>query len=196
MTIRRSWLAGAIGAVIGALVAEGGTLVDALLRDRPPALPAPQTGWATTCFTPPEDCTALIRAEIGAAERQVLVQAYSFTSEPIAAALVAAHRRRVEVRVLLDADSADGPSSVLAVLTRAGIPVLLDDPAGIAHNKVMVIDRARVITGSFNFTRAAEDRNTENLLVLRDATLAAAYAANWERRREASEPYRAPAARR
>ena len=101
-----------------------------------------------------------------------------------------AQRRGVEVRVLLDGDAAEGPGSVLATLTRGRIPVLLDDPAGIAHNKVMVIDGARVITGSFNFTRAAEDRNAENLIVLRDPTLAAAYAANWERRRALSEPLR------
>jgi phosphatidylserine/phosphatidylglycerophosphate/cardiolipin synthase-like enzyme len=189
-TSRRSWLAGLLGAVIGALVAEGGSLVAALLRDGPRAFPAADLGSNSLCFTPPEDCTALIRAEIASAQRQVLVQAYSFTSSPIAEALVAARRRGVEVRVLLDGDSAEGQSSVLPGLRRAGIPVLLDDPAGIAHNKVMVIDGARVITGSFNFTRAAEDRNTENLVVLRDEALAAAYAANWERRRALSQPLR------
>ena len=133
----------------------------------------------------------MIRAELASARRRVLVQAYSFTSHPIAEALVAAHRRGVEVRVLMDSEAADGPASVRAVLERARIPVQRDDPPGIAHNKVIVIDESRVITGSFNFTRAAEDRNAENLLVLRDPALAGAYAANWERRKREAEEERA-----
>jgi phosphatidylserine/phosphatidylglycerophosphate/cardiolipin synthase-like enzyme len=180
----RSWVIGALGAAIGAVAAEGLDRLGQATGVLSPPLP----GWASTCFTPPEDCTALIRGEIASAGRQVLVQAYSFTSEPIAEALVAARRRGVEVRVLLDGDSATGPNSVLASLRRGGVPVLLDDPPGIAHNKVMVIDGTRVITGSFNFTRAAEDRNAENLLILRDPAIAAAYLANWERRRAVSTP--------
>jgi phosphatidylserine/phosphatidylglycerophosphate/cardiolipin synthase-like enzyme len=145
-------------------------------------------GRPEACFTPPADCTSLLLREIDAARRQVLVQAYSFTSRPIAEALVAARRRGVEVRVIIDSAAATGPGSVLPLLAGAGIPVLIDDPSGIAHNKVMVIDGARVVTGSFNFTRSAEDRNAENLLVLHDPRLAAAYAANWESRRRVSVP--------
>jgi phosphatidylserine/phosphatidylglycerophosphate/cardiolipin synthase-like enzyme len=59
----------------------------------------------------------------------------------------------------------------------------------IAHNKVMVIDGDTVITGSFNFTNAAEERNAENLLVFHDATLASQYAANWHRHETHSEIY-------
>jgi phosphatidylserine/phosphatidylglycerophosphate/cardiolipin synthase-like enzyme len=187
-TTRGSWLAGLVGAAIGALAAEGAARLGLVLPDRHGTLPIAGLGTATLCFTPPEDCTALIRRELAAAGRQVLVQAYSFTSAPIAEALVAARRRGVEVTVLLDGDSAEGPASVLGSLTRGGVRVLLDDPPGIAHNKVMVIDGARVITGSFNFSRAAEERNAENLLVLRDEAIAAAYAANWARREALSRP--------
>ena len=54
----------------------------------------------------------------------------------------------------------------------------------------MVIDGQRIITGSFNFTAAAQKSNAENLLIIDDPALAAEYRANWERRREISEPYR------
>ncbi|MGP0093987.1 MAG: phospholipase D-like domain-containing protein [Xanthobacteraceae bacterium] len=70
-----------------------------------------------------------------------------------------------------------------AFLGRQGITVLIDDQVSKAHNKVMVIDRRDVITGSFNFTRAAQERNAENVLLIKDDSgLAAAYAANWQRR--------------
>jgi phosphatidylserine/phosphatidylglycerophosphate/cardiolipin synthase-like enzyme len=66
----------------------------------------------------------------------------------------------------------------------------------IAHNKVMVIDGRIVITGSFNFTKAAEESNAVNLLVIRDAELAAKYAKNWQEYLEHSVPYERPAKKR
>jgi phosphatidylserine/phosphatidylglycerophosphate/cardiolipin synthase-like enzyme len=59
----------------------------------------------------------------------------------------------------------------------------------IAHNKVMIIDAAKVITGSFNFTSAAQNHYAENLIVLEGTALVAEYRANWERRPAVSEPY-------
>ena len=56
----------------------------------------------SSCFTPGEDCTGVIVSEIGTAKREVLVQAYSFTSPPIVKALADAKRRGVDVRVILD----------------------------------------------------------------------------------------------
>jgi phosphatidylserine/phosphatidylglycerophosphate/cardiolipin synthase-like enzyme len=67
----------------------------------------------------------------------------------------------------------------------------------IAHNKVMILDGQTVITGSFNFTKSAEESNAENLLVIRDAAIAGQYAANWHAHAQHSEPYqrKAPAER-
>jgi phosphatidylserine/phosphatidylglycerophosphate/cardiolipin synthase-like enzyme len=179
---------------LAALVLAGA----AWLRLQPPGAPganAPdQADSAAVCFTPPQDCTSAIVREIRAARRSVLVQAYTFTSTPIAEALEAAHRRGVAVQVILDSGALGEHAGVARRLAAAGIPVFVDDPVGIAHNKVMVLDESTVITGSFNFTRSAEDRNAENLLILHDPSVAAAYAANWERRRRASVPYD-PAAR-
>jgi phosphatidylserine/phosphatidylglycerophosphate/cardiolipin synthase-like enzyme len=50
----------------------------------------------------------------------------------------------------------------------------------IAHNKIMVIDDRTVLTGSFNFTKAAEDKNAENLLIIRDVKVAAGFERNWQ----------------
>jgi phospholipase D len=60
--------------------------------------------------------------------------------------------------------------------------VVIDEQPAIAHSKVMIIDSAVVITGSFNFTSSGESRNVENVLVLRSGELAAAYTANWQAR--------------
>ena len=123
------------------------------------------------------------------AKTTVLVQAYSFTSEPIAQALVSAHQRGVHVEVILDKSQRTENDTKASLVVNAGIPVFIDAAHAIAHNKVMVIDGETVITGSFNFTKAAEERNAENLLVLHDTALAAKYSANWQRHRAHSQPY-------
>ena len=145
---------------------------------------------AAVCFTPGGECTNLIVQEIQAARQQVLVQAYSFTSAPIADALVKAKRRGVDVQAVLDKGQRTGRYSGATYLANGGVPVLIDTKHAIAHNKIMVIDCATVITGSFNFTKAAQERNAENLLVIRDGGIAAKYAANWQEHAGHSETFR------
>ncbi|PZP11759.1 MAG: phospholipase D family protein, partial [Sphingomonas hengshuiensis] len=93
----------------------------------------------TVCFTPGGDCTQVIVDQLAAAKREVLVQAYSFTSPPIAQALVSAKRRGVDVRVILDKSQRTEKYSGADFLAHGGVPVLIDAKHAIAHNKVMVI---------------------------------------------------------
>ncbi len=69
------------------------------------------------------------------------------------------------------------------------MPTFIDSKHAIAHNKIMIIDDATVITGSFNFTKAAQESNAENLLVLHDEKMAWGYEANWEKHFKHSERY-------
>ncbi len=152
------------------------------------------TGTVTLAFTPEEDATGLLVRLLDGARREVRVQAYSFTSRALAAALIRAHRRGVTVEVVADAEQAERISSPrLAELVAAGVPVLLDAAHTAAHNKVMVLDpgtpAAAVVTGSFNFTYGAQKNNAENLLVFRDApALTAAYLDNWRHHRAHARP--------
>jgi phosphatidylserine/phosphatidylglycerophosphate/cardiolipin synthase-like enzyme len=140
-----------------------------------------------TCFTPGQDCTAAIVAAIDEAERSLRVQAYQLTSAPIVAAIAAAQARGVDVRVILDRSQTQGRHPAAAALADAGVPVLVDRRPAIAHSKVLIIDDRIVVTGSFNFSRAAQLRNAENVLIVRDdAALAARYVRNWTERERAS----------
>ena len=131
-------------------------------------------------FTPPANAAAAIIQSIDASQTEVLVQAYGFTHNAIAQALVRAHARGVVVRVLLDQKSQTSNRYVIDVLTQAQIELRQDGKHAIAHNKVMVIDQHIVITGSFNFTNSAATRNAENFLVLKSADLADKYRAQWQ----------------
>lgn len=155
-------------------------------RPEPPARPLPSID---VRFSPKGGCTEAVVDALRGAKSTVLVQAYSFTSAPIAAALVDAHRRGVKVEVVLDKSQRTEKYSSADFVAHAGIPTKIDDRHAIAHNKIMIIDGRTVLTGSFNFTKAAEEHNAENLLVIRDPALADTYAANWRVHAAHSDPY-------
>ena len=128
--------------------------------------------------------------QVDGATREVLVQAYLFTSKPVQAALVKAQKRGVEVEVVLDAQEQKEHKHVAArILKKGGVSVWLDDRHACAHNKVVIIDRRTVITGSFNLTYAAEDKNAENLLVITSEELASLYTDNYLKHRKHSKRY-------
>ena len=118
-------------------------------------------------FSPKGGCTDAVVREIKKARREVLVLAYSFTSRPIAEALVEAKLRGVHVDVVLDHSNEGEPYSDLHFFLEQGLVPLIDPHHAIAHNKVMVIDGRVLITGSFNFTHHAETDNAENLLIIK-----------------------------
>lgn len=140
-------------------------------------------------FSPKGGCTKAITDVIGQAKRSILVQAYSFTSYPIAEALIEAAKRGVKVETIVDGKQVHEKKTKLGLLAKGGVITYLDGAHAIAHNKVMIIDGKTVITGSFNFTNAAEEKNAENLLILDDPALAAEYTGNWQKHQKHSERY-------
>src|ERR1043166_4459889 len=145
-------------------------------------------------FSPRGGATEAVVNALTLATNTVLVQAYSFTSAPIAEALVAARRRGVAVQVILDHSQRTEKYSEADFLSHNEIRTLIDSQHAIAHNKIMIIDGYVVLTGSFNFTKAAEEKNAENLLIVNDPVLASKYIENWHAHEQHSEPYARDAA--
>lgn len=143
------------------------------------------------CFTPGSNCTNVIIQQLKQAKTTIHIQAYSFTAWPIAHALAKAHTRGVNVNVLVDkSQQRQNSHSVAPWLQQKGISIWVDYKPAIAHNKVIIIDRQTVITGSFNFSGAAQYRNAENLLVIQDKALAQYYLTNWQQRQQQSEIFK------
>ena len=152
------------------------------------------SGTLQVLFTPEDNATGQIVQAIEHAQKQVLVQTFSFTSREIAQSLIGAKQRGVDVQVITDAEQMlRMERSKVPTVAAGGVPVFVDSRHDSAHNKVMVIDAGTaspvVITGSFNFTHAAQFKNAENLLIFRgNRELTAAYLENWRRHREHSQP--------
>ncbi len=170
-------------------------LVGAILLGAAGAMPTThaavlaQAGAVEILFTPGDAIDRRIIAAIEAARDQIHVLAYAFTHQGIANALVAARARGVEVMVVADRVQAlELPHTVLPDLRRRGIAVWLDRAAGNAHNKVMIVDprsvRPTTITGSYNFTRAAQTHNAENVVIFHgNRDVARLYERYFQRRR-------------
>ncbi len=131
------------------------------------------------CFTPPSGCASVIVKEISNAKESIYVQAYGMTSPVIVESLVKAKEKGLKVRILLDKSNLKDKWSKIRELQDSGIDVGIDRVSGIAHNKVMIIDRVKVITGSFNFTRSADNRNAENVIIINNELVAKQYLNNW-----------------
>ena len=132
-------------------------------------------------FTP-GDALPIVLEGVRQARRSIWVACYSFTSKPVAVALLDAAKRGVKVNVLADAKESARGYSAVQFLANQGIPVRLDQRHAMQHNKFMVIDETTVETGSFNYTAAAAQRNAENVLLVRNVPeLADSYATEWRR---------------
>lgn len=156
---------------------------------------APHQAVVEVAFTPGDDIAGMLVERISAATRTVQVQAYAFTSRRIANALLAARRRAVAVELIGDAGQHEaGNLQHLRALSRAGVEVYLNSGYASSHNKVIIVDGgapgAVVITGSYNFTYAAQSRNAENVVVISASPeVTDLFVANFEKHRSQSRPW-------
>lgn len=126
-------------------------------------------------FSRTDDTSILIRNWIGKANNTIEVAIFSFTQDSIANALITAKGRGVKVRVFMEYETINDSGSEYARLLSVGVPIRTDSSEGLMHNKFFVIDGEVVGTGSYNWTSAAENSNAENLLVVKNASLASSY---------------------
>ena len=141
-------------------------------------------------FSPNGGCQERIIDEIGKARKRLRVQVYMFTSKEIADAIAEAKKRGVNCEVIVDRSQEKMTYGRLPKLKQAGVSILVDAQHETANNKIMLIDEDTIITGSYNYTKAAEEKNAENLLFIKNnAELFARYAANYDEHKRHSKAY-------
>jgi phosphatidylserine/phosphatidylglycerophosphate/cardiolipin synthase-like enzyme len=141
-----------------------------------------------TCFSRVEQCDVILINLINRANRSVYVAVYSFTRDSLATALIYAKERGVEVRVVIERERAYEQGSEYPMLKSAGVDVRLDGNPNLMHHKFMVIDGYIVVTGSYNWSSAAEDRNDENIVVIFDRDVAQRFVQEFERVWQTASP--------
>ena len=139
-------------------------------------------------FAPEEVIGPVIVKLIDGSQHSLDIAAYSFTHTELAAAVIRAHQRGVHVRLVMDLMNASGRNSRIPDLIKAGIEVRFRHKDGDQHSKYLIIDQAIVVTGSYNFTVRSDERNAENVVVIRKAPkVDEAFAADYQTLIAASE---------
>jgi phosphatidylserine/phosphatidylglycerophosphate/cardiolipin synthase-like enzyme len=199
MTDNRKWVAAAVVLLVLVVLAalawrweagRGGSTQTSASQPVMRVPPAASEDGVHVYFTPGNKGTSAIVDQIAQARNVLHIQAYLFTSPTIAEAVVSAHKRGVQVIAVLDPGQQSDLYHAAAFFYNAGIPVYIDHQHKTANNKIMLIDGRVIITGSFNFTKAADESNAENLLILVDKPqLYAAYEKNFQTHLRHSERY-------
>lgn len=151
-------------------------------------------------FSPEGSAKKVVMQTIASAKKSIELAAYSFTDPEVVRALIDARRRGVAVRVLVDykanvnlSGRQSASMHALNTLVNAGIPVKTIAVYPIHHDKYLIVDRETVETGSYNYSAAARDRNSENVIAIRgNPQLAAIYLAHWQSRWDQGVVYQPP----
>lgn len=144
------------------------------------AAPSVQAG-----FSPEGSALQLVLKTIESAQQEIRLMGYSFTSPEVVSALVRAKRRGVDVRIVLDekGNRSKASQAAMNIAVNAGIPLRTNGRYTIMHDKVIIVDNHTVEAGSFNYTRSAASRNSENVLVINEVPeVAQTYLQHWQSR--------------
>lgn len=136
-------------------------------------------------FSPEGSAQQLVLRTLDDARETIRLMGYSFTSPEVVKSLVAAKRRGVDVRVVVDdkGNRSRASQAAMNVVVNAGIPLRTNSQYKIMHDKVIITDGQNVELGSFNYTGSAAEPNSENALVVRGVpALAQTYLAHWQSR--------------
>jgi phosphatidylserine/phosphatidylglycerophosphate/cardiolipin synthase-like enzyme len=167
--------------IIGFLAALSFCLAAATEQPGPTTGPAADEDGISIYFSPDGGAQDAIVSHINSARQSIDVQCFHFTAAPLAAALMAAKDRGVDVRVVIDAKAVHEPACQANALRRHGIPVYVDAQYHTAHNKIMIFDDSAVLTGSYNYTLDSAQRNAENAVFIADKpNISAAYVRNFQ----------------
>ncbi len=132
-------------------------------------------------FAPDDGVAPRVVSLIQSAAGRIDFLAFSFTSDEIAQAILDRAAAGVTVRGVMDASQAEGSGTEYGRFRLAGVEVRLDGNPGLMHHKVIVVDGQAVLTGSYNFSRSAEERNDENAVLIFDPGVAFWFVQEFER---------------
>ncbi|MFT4540714.1 MAG: cardiolipin hydrolase [Planctomycetota bacterium] len=130
---------------------------------------------AQACFSPGEDCLRLITRQLDQTRVQADISVFTITDDRITRAIERAADQGVRLRLLSDNDKAFDLGSDIDRLSGHGIPVAVDTPPSHMHHKFATFDGQKLLTGSYNWTRSAADRNEENLILSDDQRFVSAF---------------------
>ena len=140
-------------------------------------------------FSPGETCRKVIIRQINSAVKQIKICVFTISDDTVSDAIVLAHRKKVDIKIVTDNDKLFDEGSDVARLAAEGIDIKVDQTSNHMHHKFMVVDESSLITGSYNWTRSAARFNHENIILTKESALAKSFLKEFDRLWEVMIPY-------
>jgi len=132
-------------------------------------------------FSRYEDTRSLLINWISRANKSIYVMVMCITADELADSLIDAYNRGINVTIIIDDMYKTSKGSDYEEILNAGIDIRSDNSWRLMHHKVMIIDGYIIVTGSYNWSASAEDKNWENIVILRSQSLANYYLEEFQR---------------
>jgi cardiolipin hydrolase len=132
-------------------------------------------------FSPGDDCENAIVSCIRNAKHSVKICVFTISENVISDAIVKAHKKGISVKIITDNDKLNDMGSDIRMLSKAGVRTRIDQSASHMHHKFCLVDKEVLLTGSYNWTKSAADRNQENILVTEDPKMVKSYLSEFEK---------------
>ena len=132
-------------------------------------------------FSPGDDCENAIVSSIKNANHSVKICVFTISENVITNEIIAAKKRGVSVTIITDNDKLNDKGSDIRWLADEGVRIRIDQSSSHMHHKFCIVDKEILLTGSYNWTKSAADRNQENLLVTEDPKMVKAYLNEFEK---------------
>jgi phosphatidylserine/phosphatidylglycerophosphate/cardiolipin synthase-like enzyme len=145
------------------------------------ALVPSTTSTTDVFFSPGDACRNTIIQRIEGAIKQLQICVFTISDDSITKSLLAAHRRKIQIKVITDNDKSLDQGSDIDQLARAGIPVKMDVSSNHMHHKFMIADLHTLITGSYNWTLSAARYNHENILLTRESNVIKSFSSEFDK---------------
>jgi phosphatidylserine/phosphatidylglycerophosphate/cardiolipin synthase-like enzyme len=135
-----------------------------------------------TFFSPDDHVLNSLYAVLSGANESIYFLAFSFTSNELGEIVRTKAEAGLEIKGVMDEEQvASNTGTEFDPFRQAGLDVLIDGNEGQMHHKVFIVDEKIVVLGSYNFSRAAEERNDENILIIYNEKIAEFFVQEFQR---------------
>lgn len=149
----------------------------------------PETSGGKVYFSPGDECLQAILQLLNQAQSTLHLCVFTISDDRITQAILNARHRGIAIRLLSDNEKLFDEGSDIRQMARAGLSIRIDVTRNHMHHKFAITDQKTALTGSYNWTRSAALYNHENILVIEDPAVVAAYAAQFDKLWEEMVPF-------
>ena len=126
-------------------------------------------------FSPGNTCRNAIIQQIKLATESLKICVFTISDNEISKEIISAYKKGINIKIISDNDKSFDLGSDIEQMANSGIDTKIDNSPSHMHHKFCIIDKDTLITGSYNWTRSAAERNQENILINKEPQIIKSY---------------------